>query len=98
MSKISQRYALRTTTMFLCDSNIEAYYDNLLNTQVASLKRTLSSIGTVEGLKQYIRTEKKALINCSKSLIKTNEQKYVSEATTILAKYYKIENIEEIYN
>lgn len=42
--------------------------------------------------------DKKALINCSKSLIKTNEQKYVSEATAILAKYYKIENIEEIYN
>lgn len=63
MSKISQRDALRTTTMFLCDSNIEAYYDNLLNTQVASLKRTLSSIGTVEGLKQYIRTEKKAIDN-----------------------------------
>ena len=61
MSKISQRDALRTTTMFLCDSNIEAYYDNLLNTQVASLKGTLSSIGTVEGLKQYIRTEKKAI-------------------------------------
>lgn len=42
--------------------------------------------------------DKKALINCSKSLIKTNEHKYVSEATTILAKYYNIENIEEIYN
>lgn len=42
--------------------------------------------------------DKKALINCSKSLIKTNKQKYVIDATTILAKYYKIENIEEIYN
>lgn len=43
-------------------------------------------------------TDKKALIRCSKSLIKTNKQKYVSDATSILAKYYEIENIEEIYN
>ena len=42
-------------------------------------------------------SDKKALINCSKFLIKTNESKYISDATTILAKYYKIENIEEIY-
>jgi len=63
MSKISQRDALRTTTMFLCDSNIEAYYDNLLNTQVAALKRTLSSIGTIEGLKQYVRSERNAIDN-----------------------------------
>lgn len=59
MSKISLRDALRTTTMFLCDSNIEAYYDNLLNTQVAAMKETLSSVGTIEGLKQYVRSEKK---------------------------------------
>lgn len=63
MSKISQRDALRTTTMFLCDSEIEAYYDNLLNTKVAALKKTLSNIGTVEGLKQYVRSEKKAIDN-----------------------------------
>lgn len=63
MSKISQRDALRTTTMFLCDSNIEEYYDNLLNTQVAALKRTLSSIGTIEGLKQYVRSERNAIDN-----------------------------------
>lgn len=63
MSKISHRDALRTTTMFLCDSNIEAYYDNLLNTQVAAMKRTLSSIGTIEGLKQYVHSEKKAIDN-----------------------------------
>lgn len=63
MSKISHRDALRTTTMFLCDSNIEAYYDNLLNTQVAAMKGTLSSIGTIEGLKQYVRSEKKAIDN-----------------------------------
>lgn len=63
MGKISHREALRTTTMFLCDSNIEAYYENLLNTQVAALKRTLSSIGTIEGLKQYVRSEKNAIDN-----------------------------------
>ena len=42
--------------------------------------------------------DKKELIRCSKSLIKTSKQKYVSDATSILAKYYEIENIEEIYN
>ena len=63
MSKISQKDALRTTSMFLVDSRIEAYYDNLLNTQVQALKRTLSGIGTVDGLKQYVRSEKKAIDN-----------------------------------
>lgn len=63
MSKISQKDALRTTSMFLVDSRIEAYYDNLLNTQVQALKRTLSDIGTVDGLKQYVRSEKKAIDN-----------------------------------
>ena len=63
MSKISQREALRTTTMFLCDSQIEAYYDNLLNKQVQALKRTLSGIGTIEGLKKYVRSEKNAIDN-----------------------------------
>jgi hypothetical protein len=63
MSKISQRDALRTTTMFLVDSRIEAYYEDLLNTQVQALKRTLNGIGTVDGLKQYVRSEKKAIDN-----------------------------------
>ena len=49
--------------MFLVDSHIEAYYDNLLNTQVHALKRTLSGIGTVDGLKQYVRSEKQAIDN-----------------------------------
>lgn len=63
MNKISQKDALRTTSMFLVDSRIEAYYDNLLNTQVQALKRTLSGIGTIDGLKQYVRSEKKAIDN-----------------------------------
>ena len=63
MSKISQKEALRTTSMFLVDSIIEAYYDNLLNTQVQALKRTLSGIGTVDGLKLYIRSERNAIDN-----------------------------------
>lgn len=41
--------------------------------------------------------DKNALIKCAKSLIKTNEQRFISEATDILARYYKIDNIEEIY-
>ena len=63
MSKISQKEALRTTSMFLVDSIIEAYYDNLLNTQVQALKGTLSGIGTVDGLKLYIRSERNAIDN-----------------------------------
>lgn len=63
MSKISQREALRTTSMFLCDSDIEAYYENLLNSQVIELKHTLQGIGTIEGLKKYVRSEKKSIDN-----------------------------------
>ena len=63
MSKISQREALRTTTMFLCDSKIESYYTKLLNTQVAALKSALKDIGSIIGLKQYILAEKNSIDN-----------------------------------
>ena len=63
MSKISHREALRTTTMFLCDSKIEAYYENLLNSQVIALKQKLLGIGTMEGLTKYIRSEQKSIDN-----------------------------------
>ncbi len=63
MSKISHREALRTTTMFLCDSEIEAHYENLLNTQVSDLKQTLLGIGTAKGLIEYIHSEQKSIDN-----------------------------------
>ena len=63
MNKISHRDALRTTTMFLCDSQIEAYYENYLDSQVNSLKNTLSGINTVDGFKRYVRSEPKAIQN-----------------------------------
>jgi hypothetical protein len=63
MSKISQKEALRTTSMFLCDSSIESYYENLLNSEVKSLKESLQGIRTIDGLKSYIRSDKKAINN-----------------------------------
>lgn len=61
MNKIAHRDALRTTTMFLCDSKIEAYYENYLVSQVNSLKNTLSGIGTIEGFKKYVKSEPEAI-------------------------------------
>jgi hypothetical protein len=40
---------------------------------------------------------KKQLIECGKGLIKTNDVKYIAEATSLLAKFYKVSNIDEIY-
>ena len=42
-------------------------------------------------------SDQQGLIKCAKSLIKTNDTKYVIEATKILSKYYHIDNIEDIY-
>lgn len=38
------------------------------------------------------------LVDCSKKLIETRDSKYILESTSILSKYYKIDNIEDIYN
>lgn len=40
---------------------------------------------------------KKQLIECGKGLVKTNDVKYIAEATSLLAKFYKVSNIDEIY-
>lgn len=63
MNKISQRDALRTTSMFLCDNNIEEHYEKLIKSQVNDLKNSLQGIGTIEGLKEYVRSENKAIDN-----------------------------------
>ena len=41
--------------------------------------------------------DKKELILCAKSLIKSNDSKYIIKSTKILSKYYHIDDIEEIY-
>ena len=40
---------------------------------------------------------KKRLIECGKGLVKTNDVKYISEATSLLAEFYQVSNIDEIY-
>lgn len=55
--------AMRTTTMFLCDSEVEAYYENYLNEQVALIKTKLSGIGTIDGLKSYILSDAESIQN-----------------------------------
>lgn len=42
-------------------------------------------------------SDKKGLIRCAKSLIKTNDKKYIIATTKILSKYYNIDNIVDIY-
>lgn len=41
--------------------------------------------------------DQKELILCAKSLIKSNDSKYIIKSTKILSKYYHIDDIEEIY-
>ncbi|WP_321316453.1 DpnII family type II restriction endonuclease [Labilibaculum sp.] len=57
MEKLAYKEALKTTTMFLCDSKIEAYYENYLNSEIKILKETLSDIGTQHGLKSFIKSD-----------------------------------------
>lgn len=57
MEKLVYKEALKTTTMFLCDSSIEAYYENYLTTEIKLLKDKLKGIGTLHGLKTFIKTD-----------------------------------------
>ena len=43
--------------MFLCDSKIEACYENNLNSEIKRLKVELSGIGTLSGLESFIRKD-----------------------------------------
>ncbi|RXG19123.1 DpnII restriction endonuclease [Leeuwenhoekiella aestuarii] len=61
MSKIVYKEALKTTTMFLCDSKIEAYYENYLNSEVKQLKEKLSGIETSNGLKSFIHKDRDSI-------------------------------------
>lgn len=63
MKKLLYRDAQKTTTMFLCDSNIEAYYENHLTSHIKELKEKLSGIGTQSGLANFIRSEPDAIDN-----------------------------------
>lgn len=74
MKKIEYKEAFRTTTMFLSDSNIEAYYEDFINSQVKSIKDKLSGIGTISGLEQYIRSETDSIENIITLLGISNEK------------------------
>lgn len=63
MAKLTYKEALKSTTMFLCDSEIEAYYENYITTQVKLLKEKLSGIGTLSGLQSYIKSESDSIDN-----------------------------------
>ena len=40
---------------------------------------------------------KKQLMECAKGLVETNNIEYISETTSLLAKFYKVSNIDDIY-
>jgi len=61
MEKLVYKEALKTTTMFLCDSTIEAYFENYLTSEVKLLKEKLRGIGTLSGLKLFIKSDKDSI-------------------------------------
>lgn len=63
MKKIEYKEAFKSTTMFLSDSTIEAYYENYLKSQIIRIKDKLSGIGTLSGLESYIRSESNSIDN-----------------------------------
>jgi len=63
MKKIEYKEAFKSTTMFLSDGTIEAYYENYLNSQIKRIKDKLSGIGTLSGLESYIRSESDSIDN-----------------------------------
>ena len=54
MKKISRIEAIRTTTMFLLDDNIEQEFDELIRKKVNDYQQAMLGIGTEEGLRTFI--------------------------------------------
>lgn len=61
MEKLVYKEALKTTTMFLCDSSIEAYFENYLTSEIKLLKEKLRGIGTLSGLKLFIKSDNESI-------------------------------------
>ena len=54
MKKIKQIEAIKSTTMFLLDENIEHEFDELVTKKVKSYQKAMIGIGTEEGLRSFI--------------------------------------------
>lgn len=54
MKKIKQLEAIRSTTMFLLDENIEHEFNELVTNKVKSYQKAMIGIGTEEGLRSFI--------------------------------------------
>lgn len=61
--KLKFEELLSSTTMFFVDNEIERNYVDRIELIVADLKKKLSQVNNKEGLKNYIREDKKALEN-----------------------------------
>ncbi|MBM3159696.1 MAG: hypothetical protein FJZ66_00040 [Bacteroidetes bacterium] len=61
--KLKFEELLATTTMFFVENEIEQKYSDRIELIVSDLRTKLSQVNNVEGLKNYIREDKKALDN-----------------------------------
>jgi hypothetical protein len=61
MQKLVYKEALKTTTMFLCESSVEAYFENFLTSEIKLLKEKLRGIGTLSGLKLFIKSDNESI-------------------------------------
>lgn len=59
--KISQRDAIRETTMFLIDNSIEERFEKQIKSEIEKYKDSMLDISKAEGLKTFIKSDKNSI-------------------------------------
>lgn len=59
--KISMRDAIRETSMFIIDKDIESRYETLITNEVNEYKHSMLSIAKIDGLKAFIKSDSSSI-------------------------------------
>lgn len=59
--KISQKVAIKETSLFLIDKDIEARYEKMIAKEVEEYKNSMLGISDVDGLKKFIKSDAKSV-------------------------------------
>ncbi|OJU09167.1 MAG: hypothetical protein BGN88_08425 [Clostridiales bacterium 43-6] len=66
---------IKTATMFYLDSDLEKEFENLAEADIKELQSIPPSIATMDGIRKYVRDNKKALHNLT-SLLNISEERF----------------------
>ena len=82
LSKVGYDEYVRTTEMFYVNENLEIEIEREVSTAVDSLCHRMQGINSIEGLKDYIRSDEKSLENLI-SLMNISSEKFKRVITAL---------------